>query len=195
MIIVTYKNEILGDGLFWKGPETEAHKIHNIPARMLAERVLLDGKTRQDGMWTVTQVAPVSSFSGIWSFLSNFYPQPFVIGGVMTPTSEHMYQAMKAQNIKDFDFILIAQSPGEAKRRGKMIKVRSDWPDVKIKIMRELLERKFENKELRAKLIETYPHELVEHNTWGDRFWGKMDGIGENHLGKILMDIRSKVIA
>lgn len=28
---------------------------------------------------------------------------------------------------------------------------------------------------------------------WGDYFWGSVNGHGENHLGKILMDIRAKL--
>ena len=32
--------------------------------------------------------------------------------------------------------------------------------------------------------------EIVEENTWGDTFWGVCKGVGENHLGKLLMEIR-----
>lgn len=34
---------------------------------------------------------------------------------------------------------------------------------------------------------------LIEGNCWGDRFWGMVNDIGENHLGQILMDIREKL--
>lgn len=30
----------------------------------------------------------------------------------------------------------------------------------------------------------------MEENNWGDKFWGTVNGVGENHLGKILMRIR-----
>lgn len=31
---------------------------------------------------------------------------------------------------------------------------------------------------------------VIEDNQWHDTFWGICDGIGQNHLGKILMDTR-----
>jgi predicted NAD-dependent protein-ADP-ribosyltransferase YbiA (DUF1768 family) len=39
----------------------------------------------------------------------------------------------------------------------------------------------------------TGSEEIIEWNNWGDRIWGKTyDGVGENHLGKILMKIREE---
>jgi hypothetical protein len=58
--------------------------------------------------------------------------------------------------------------------------------------MWEILESKFSNKELKEKLIKTGEEYLEEKNTWGDKFWGTSNGIGENNLGKILMNIRNK---
>lgn len=37
--------------------------------------------------------------------------------------------------------------------------------------------------------------ELVEGNTWGDRYWGVVDGVGENRLGKLLMERRAELRA
>jgi hypothetical protein len=31
---------------------------------------------------------------------------------------------------------------------------------------------------------------LIEGNTWGDTFWGVCNGVGENNLGKTLMNVR-----
>ena len=31
---------------------------------------------------------------------------------------------------------------------------------------------------------------IEERNCWNDRYWGTVDGIGENNLGKILMSVR-----
>ena len=56
MIEVIYKNEILGIGILWLGEENRIEEIRNIPARLLAEKVILDGKTRHDGMWTVRRL-------------------------------------------------------------------------------------------------------------------------------------------
>lgn len=35
--------------------------------------------------------------------------------------------------------------------------------------------------------------ELVEGNWWGDRFWGVCDGVGENRLGRCLMEVRKEL--
>jgi len=53
-IKVEVKNDILGDSTFWAGDAADIKQIRNIPARMLAERVVVDGKTRKDGMWVVS---------------------------------------------------------------------------------------------------------------------------------------------
>lgn len=52
-VVVEVKNEILGDGEFWRGPASRISEIRNIPARQTATRVVQDGKPRQCGMWHV----------------------------------------------------------------------------------------------------------------------------------------------
>lgn len=46
------------------------------------------------------------------------------------------------------------------------------------------------SKVLEKKLLDTYGAELIEGNTWGDRYWGKVQGEGENMLGLTLMRVR-----
>ena len=58
--------------------------------------------------------------------------------------------------------------------------------------MENLLWQKFENPVLRKMLDATKPRELIEGNVWKDSFWGVYNGKGENHLGKLLMLIRSE---
>ena len=50
------------------------------------------------------------------------------------------------------------------------------------------------NDDLMEKLIATGNAELIEGNWWKDTYWGVCDGIGENKLGKILMQIRKECI-
>lgn len=58
--------------------------------------------------------------------------------------------------------------------------------------MRALLMVKFAPAtELAERLLATGDAQLVEGNTWGDTFWGVCDGVGENHLGRLHMWIRS----
>ena len=71
------------------------------------------------------------------------------------------------------------------------VKLRSDWEDVKLGTMLEVCRAKFtQNPQLAKRLLATGDEELVEGNNWGDTFWGKVDGKGQNHLGRILMQIR-----
>lgn len=58
MIIVEVKNEILGDSVFWQGPEDKIKDIRNITAQKNAEFVVKDGIARICGMWHVRQEIP-----------------------------------------------------------------------------------------------------------------------------------------
>lgn len=136
----------------------------------------------------------ISSFSGEYRWLSNFYPSPQTEHGLTFPTNEHYYQACKATNIADAQFVLMHDSPGGAKKAGRAIKCRADWESVKLGAMRKGLILKFtQNPLLLQKLRETAGIMLVEGNTWGDRYWGVCKGVGENHLGKMLMQLRQEL--
>lgn len=41
--------------------------------------------------------------------------------------------------------------------------------------------------------LDTGNRHLEECNTWNDRYWGTVNGKGENNLGKILMRIRDEL--
>lgn len=130
-------------------------------------------------------------FRGEYAFLSNFADSPLEYKGFSFPTAEHAYQASKAVFEEDFHNIRTARSPGEAKRLGQKIQVRDDWNQVKVKVMREILELKFAIPEFEKKLLEI-EGPIVEDNHWNDTFWGVCEGVGQNNLGKILMRIRDE---
>jgi predicted NAD-dependent protein-ADP-ribosyltransferase YbiA (DUF1768 family) len=98
-------------------------------------------------------------------WMSNFYASPFVLRGKTWPTSEHYFQAQRA-----------------------------DWERVKDEIMLEALRAKFsQNPDLRSKLLATAPASLVEH-TKNDRYWADGgDGTGRNRLGELLMQVREEL--
>lgn len=129
--------------------------------------------------------APIDGFFGEYYFLSNFSDE----GGVQ-PTVEHWYQAGKAVRAGDAEKIMAAATPGQAKKLGRRVKLRSDWEEIKIDFMRELLYEKFEEPTIRAKLMATHPRELIEANDWGDDFWGDCSGNGKNVLGDLLEEVR-----
>ncbi|KKM63208.1 hypothetical protein LCGC14_1513830 [marine sediment metagenome] len=85
------------------------------------------------------------------------------------------------------------KDPGQAKRAGRKLKIRGDWNDIKLDIMKKILEVKFKDPELGQKLMNTAPAELIEGNNWNDRYWGICKGQGLNNLGIILMSIRDSL--
>ena len=136
----------------------------------------------------------IDSFQGEYRFLSNFVGGIFDTNGDFWPSVEHAFQAMKTRDLGQREMIRNATTPGLAKRLGRTVTLRPDWGDVRVSVMEKLVRRKFcQNKELGKKLLATADAELVEGNTWNDKFWGVCKGTGQNHLGKILMKIREEL--
>lgn len=135
----------------------------------------------------------INQFKGKYEFLSNFYPCTVRMDGLIYPSVEHAYQAMKTADMDERINIQRAKSPGEARRRGQKVQIRPNWEHVKVGIMNILVRKKFENPELADKLKATGQQRLVEGNHWHDYFWGVCDGRGLNKLGEILMQVRSEL--
>lgn len=143
---------------------------------------------------TIMNQEPITSFTGDYRWLSNFWDSPIDLGnGLHARTVEHAYQALKAVTGIDVMTILGASTPAAAKRLGRNIRIRSDWEEIKDLVMGSLLVAKFGHPHLREKLIATGSRELIEGNTWGDTYWGVCKGKGENHLGKLLMALRTVI--
>jgi N-glycosidase YbiA len=140
-------------------------------------------------------VTAITSFSGSYRFLSNFWPCEVSMYGRVYPSTEHAFQAAKTLDPADREVIRLARTPGLAKKMGRNVTLRPDWDEFRLQAMRMLLERKFAIPELRAKLLATAPHQLVEGNTWNDTFWGVCDGRGANQLGRMLMAIRADLLS
>ena len=135
----------------------------------------------------------ILEFRGKYRFLSNFYPCSIVYEGIEYPTTEHAYQAAKTLDTERRYHISQLETPGQAKRAGKNVKLRDDWEEVKIQVMYEICKLKFTKPNFAQKLLATGNQELVEGNTWNDTFWGRCKGRGQNNLGKILMIIRDEI--
>ena len=59
--------------------------------------------------------------------------------------------------------------------------------------MRNFIHQKFQDEALRRLLLATGNAELIESNYWNDTYWGVCNGIGQNWLGKILMEERERI--
>ena len=135
----------------------------------------------------------IERFAGEHRFLSNFHPSPIWFEGVSYPTVEHAYQAAKSDDFEEKLRIASVESPGVAKRLGRRLVPRRDWEECRVFVMEELVRAKFaRHADLRRRLLDTGDAELIEGNNWCDRFWGVCGGVGENRLGRILMQIREE---
>ena len=143
----------------------------------------------------------IISFVGRYRFLSNFYQHPLLYNYDFYPTAEHAYQASKTLYEKDKQEIRNAPTPGKAKRLGRKVILRLNWEEVKVSIMRDILQKKFVkiimDFLMHDLLIATGTEELVEGNNWHDNYWGNcycnncIHIEGQNMLGKLLQEIRS----
>lgn len=134
----------------------------------------------------------ISSFTGEYRFLSNFYPSPIRDGKWTWPTAEHYYQSKKTDMLSDRIAILNCTTPGQAKRTGRLVTLIPDWEKRKKAIMLEVVYAKFtDNPELGKLLVATKDQCIIEGNNWSDTYWGvNEDGVGTNYLGQILMTVR-----
>lgn len=134
-----------------------------------------------------------------YEFLSNFSWVEVGYRGVKYPSVEHAFQAAKTLILAERELIRACRTPHAAKRlggpkaKGGIVTLRHDWDKIKLDIMLYLLRQKFSKPELKAKLLATGDQELVEGNKWHDTFWGVCNGIGSNHLGRLLMQVRSEL--
>jgi len=136
----------------------------------------------------------IDSFNAEYRFLSNFWYVNIEFEGRVYRSVEHAYVAAKTLDLEVREIIQKIEKVSDVKRYGRSIELRKDWEEVKLDYMEEFIRQKFENPELRKKLIDTAGYELIEGNTWGDTFWGVCKGVGKNNLGKILMKIRDEII-
>lgn len=146
----------------------------------------------------------IKGFFGVYRFLSNFWPAKVNFDGDEYTASENAYQAAKYK--KDKRNYFKKCSPKEAivfvRDNIEGAYSKDEWDNIKLQTMRDLLVQKFDknlNLENFKKLIETGDKYLEETNYWGDTYWGvnksdvKEGGVGENNLGKLLMEIRDNL--
>jgi ribA/ribD-fused uncharacterized protein len=143
----------------------------------------------------MSAISTIDSFRGKYYFLSNFFPAEVTYNGLTYQNNEAAFQAQKTYS-KEERIEFTTLEPRDAKRRGRRVRLRRDWEQVKDRIMEEIVRAKFsQNEELKEQLLATGDAQLVEGNRWNDRYWGVdiWSGVGENHLGKILMKVRSEL--
>lgn len=131
-------------------------------------------------------------FRGKFYFLSNFYPCTIVIDGFKYQSAEAAFQGQKS--VQHAHLFTGDITPLEAKRLGRRVPIDvREWNARRLKVMRQVVRAKFaQNPALRDRLI-AVTEPIVEDNTWGDTYWGKCQGVGSNHLGQILQEVRDSL--
>lgn len=136
----------------------------------------------------------INSFTGTYRWLSNFELVDVKLDGEIYPSVEHAYHAAKTLDLEFRKTIQSAGTPGIAKRLSRERPLRPDWNDMKIGVMDMLLRQKFATRKYADLLKRTHPMGLIEGNVWNDTFWGVYKGKGKNHLGRLLMQVRSEIM-
>jgi N-glycosidase YbiA len=135
---------------------------------------------------------------GPYGCFSNFSFHAIELNGRLWPTVEHYYQAQKFIGTKQawvlIDRIWHSPTPEEAAAIGRNPEypLRADWHDAKWEIMYAGVYQKIiTHGDVRDVLLATAEQEIIEDSPV-DYYWGcGADRSGANHLGRILMQIRS----
>ncbi len=134
----------------------------------------------------------IDSFKGKYAFLDNDFPC-FIYHDCMRFSScNRAYHASKSFDVRHRIGCMLAPDSKTVRTLGRKVELREDWDKIKLKLMYELLEKKFSDPELKQLLLDTGDAELIWKNR-SDKFWGVVNGEGENWLGKHLMNIRKKM--
>lgn len=139
------------------------------------------------------EVKSIKGFQGEYRFLSNFYPCQISWNGHTFQSSEAAYQSSKAVD-KETEGKFVSLNARQARSFGMSIPIRGDWEEDKLSVMYRILRAKFTSSpDLKEKLLSTGNAHLEETNWWKDTFWGVYNGVGENHLGRLLMLVRDEL--
>lgn len=132
------------------------------------------------------------------SWLSNMAYVDITVSGRTYPSVEHAYMSAKSRDPWWKDYCADrSHTAAMVKSRAKLQDLRENWEEIKLIVMRTCLRQKFATEPFRTKLLETGDQNIQEGNTWGDEFWGvnlnKSPNRGENHLGRLIMEIRDEL--
>jgi ribA/ribD-fused uncharacterized protein len=120
--------------------------------------------------------------------------EDFIYRSVIFHNSETAFQWSKTLDPKWRDMIMFSSTPSEAKALGRKAPLRDDWELVKDMVMFDILKHKFvQSANLYMLLDSTGNKYLEETNDWHDTYWGVCNGVGQNKLGRALMEVRDSM--
>lgn len=160
----------------------------------------------QDQLRTYVRAASVvvyktkDTYGGLSNMAAGY---PLNINGIRILTTEALYQACRFPDLPEVQREIIGQhSPMTAKMKGKPHRqhTRSDWDDVRFKVMRWCLRVKLAQHyaEFGRLLLSTRDKPIVEQSR-KDAYWGALVAqddeslSGQNVLGRLLMELRERL--
>jgi ribA/ribD-fused uncharacterized protein len=158
---------------------------------------------RQERLYHRDDVVTFRRTSEPFGGLSNMAPGfPILVGSVRAKTAEALYQACRFPHRPDLQEAILAEnSPMTAKMRAKPHRdeSRGDWGVARVRIMKWCLRAKLACNAITfgSLLLSTGARPIVEDSR-RDAYWGAIPGpndtlVGENVLGRLLMDIRARL--
>jgi|GEM_PF-317991 len=138
---------------------------------------------------------PILFYEHDFYIFSNFSSFALDWKGKRYITSEHAYHSEKFKDEPLKEEIRQCRSAHDALKLAHTHKnkYRSDWDEVKLSVMKEILREKVkQHPYVKKKLLDSGERELIE-DSWRDDFWGwgpKKNG--RNQLGKLWMEVRKE---
>jgi ribA/ribD-fused uncharacterized protein len=133
-----------------------------------------------------------------YGVFSNLYRRLIVFEGLTFSTGEHAYQYGKARKPKVRNWLMAAPSPALLAMAAHGLypwDIAPGWSAGRYDRMRRVVEAKFrQHPDLAEILLATGSARIVETATTDNevnRRWGEVNGVGQNWLGKILMEVRA----
>lgn len=123
-------------------------------------------------------------------FLNNKYSCNVFVLERRFGNAEAAYQAHKTKEPQIIN-IFTTLDAVSAQSIGRGVDTYDGWKDNKVKAMLLVVFEKFrQNPDILEKLLETQNQKLVAISISKENFWGVIDDVGQNILGKILMYVR-----
>ncbi len=167
------------------------------PYTMFFEEIEKEGKkVPRFAFMSEIENSPVYFYEPEYYIFSNFSAFKLDWKGRDWMTSEHAYHSEKFTDEQIKDALYDTRSAHDALNLSHQHKdaYRKDWDEVKLGIMKQILHAKaLQHPYVMKKLLDSGDRELVE-NSWRDDFWGwGPNKDGNNHLGKLWMQVRDEV--
>jgi ribA/ribD-fused uncharacterized protein len=136
-----------------------------------------------------------------YGVFSNLFRRTITFEEVSYATAEHAYQVGKARKPEVQEWLMAAPSPSLLAMAAHGLyywDVTPGWSKIKFDRMRSVLRAKFtQHQDLAELLLSTGTARLVESATVDNpvnRLWGEVNGVGQNMLGVMLMELREEII-